>query len=148
MGNDEALVCGPMETLNRRENDLLWTAHERLHFAHEKAHQREHELADEAVNKADLALNIRLASMNEFREQLRTQAADFVTREHADACHKEINRRIDEMAKQRQQQVDMLQSEIDSLSTWKSGIEGRIIGIGAMVGFVVVIITIAVRFIP
>lgn len=67
-----------------RERALHVTAHEAAHAANERAtqaaliaHAKEHELEAMARDKAEAAVNLRLAAMNEVREQLKEQTATF-----------------------------------------------------------------------
>lgn len=66
-------------------------AHEREHVAH----QHEHVLTEDALKKAATHIDQRLAAMNEFREQLRDQAATFVRRELMDAEFKALAARLE-----------------------------------------------------
>lgn len=68
----------------QREIELWKTYHERDHRTHLEAHVREHDQTEEALIKAATALEKRLEGMNEFREQLKTQAATFITRDMFD----------------------------------------------------------------
>ena len=46
-----------------------------------EAHRREHGMLDDVLQKAEVTMDRRLEGMNEFREELRKQAANFATRE-------------------------------------------------------------------
>ena len=48
-------------------------------------------------DRSHVALEQRLESMNEFREQLRSQAVTFMTREVYDANHKLLQAQVDEL---------------------------------------------------
>lgn len=73
----------------------VMAAHAREHQLHEQAHVREHEMATIALNKAEDSMNRRLEGMNEFREQLNSQAAYFVTREAFERYIKENELKTD-----------------------------------------------------
>jgi hypothetical protein len=53
-------------------------AHEKLHDAHSVAHDQRHLSEHQALVAATSSMDKRLDQMNEFREQLRDQAANFV----------------------------------------------------------------------
>jgi len=67
-------------------------AHEQQHQAHKEIHDVEKENLD----KASIALDRRLEGMNEFRNQLRDQAAKFVDRELDVAQNNAMEKRIDQ----------------------------------------------------
>jgi len=52
------------------------------------------ESTKEAVLKAELEMNRRLNSMNEFREQLKDQGFTFLTRAEYDLMHKALNEKV------------------------------------------------------
>jgi hypothetical protein len=69
----------------KKDLELWKNYHERDHATHLEAHIREHAATEEALNKAAAAMEKRLEGMNEFRDQLKTQAASFITRDVFDA---------------------------------------------------------------
>ena len=64
--------------ITRREAQQLWDAHRELHASHEKAHDTEHAMTEQALDKAVNSMDRRLEGMNEFRSTLRDQATTFV----------------------------------------------------------------------
>lgn len=60
-------------------------AHIEEHRIHELAHDREHLTTEQAIKTATITLDKRLDGMNEFRDQLRDQAATFIRREQLEA---------------------------------------------------------------
>ena len=52
-----------------------------------------------AMDKAETVMNIRLDSMNEFREQLSDQASSFLTRDNYEANHKLLETKIESLQK-------------------------------------------------
>lgn len=66
------------------KEDERWRAHRREHDIHENAHRREHEQYKERVQAASNTMELRLAGMNEFREQLTAERATYVTRRELD----------------------------------------------------------------
>lgn len=80
--------------VTRRESEAAWAAHHREHDIHERSHAVEHQMTQDALNKADLALERRLEGMNEFRAQLEKQAGAFLTREVFDGYSKEQAEKI------------------------------------------------------
>ena len=66
------------EPVTRREVEMRWAAHGDLHGAHERAHDREHAMTAEALDKAVQSMDRRLEGMNEFRASLKDQAGTFV----------------------------------------------------------------------
>lgn len=120
----------------RREVELWEKAHTREHETHGLSHDREHLYTQKAIEKAETALSIRLEGMNAIREQLRDQASSFVTREVAEVQHSAIATRLDH-----------LRNRLDAMDTWRSGVEGRTLGIAAAVGAIVVGINVVLHFI-
>lgn len=110
-------------------------AHEREHTQHEKEHERDHHATEQAITVAVAALDKRLDSMNEFRAALTSQQATFVRREMLDQYRSEQDKKHDEQA-----------AQINELRRNHATEQGRILGISAAFGVVVIIISIALRF--
>lgn len=112
------------EYRTREESDLMWEAHEKHHIleneldtkdfsvvnirmedfriAHEKvhdihshAHDREHEMTNLAITKAAQSMDVRLESMNEFRDQLTVQSQTFLTREVFEKYTQDFDAKMD-----------------------------------------------------
>ena len=123
--------------VSRREFELWCSYHMREHQTHGESHDREHELTTQAITKADTALEKRLESMNEFRASLKDQSAAFLTRDVYEVQHSDLARRLDNIAER-----------LQMAERWEAGINGRTIGVSAAVGIAVVIITLALKFVP
>lgn len=70
-------------------------AHEQVHRIHEIAHEREHNMTNTALTKAEESMNQRLEGMNQFREQLNAQTQNFVTREVFEKYTKDLDVKMD-----------------------------------------------------
>lgn len=68
-------------TATQRELELLLNSHEKEHILAKESHEKVHEMESLALIKAEIQMSHRLESMNEFREQLNSQAATFLTRD-------------------------------------------------------------------
>lgn len=68
---------------------------ERTAIAHALAHEREHASTQLAIDKATIAMDRRLDGMNQFRDQLRDQAGQFLHRDTYDQSHTDVLRRIE-----------------------------------------------------
>jgi hypothetical protein len=88
---------------------------ERLLAEHDKATALQFRNASIALEKAEKALTDRLAGMNEFRDQLREQAAQFATT-------KEVNAKF-----------DAVDARLKGIENFRSNMEGRLYMIGAAV---------------
>lgn len=92
--------------------------------------------AKEATDKANSAMDKRLDHMNEFRDQLRDQAAKFVTRDLVDE-------RIVALEKLLNGKTDSNGERIGRLETKGSNLDGRFWAIGAVVIVVNLLIAVA-----
>jgi hypothetical protein len=111
---------------------------------------------DRAVDLAQAGVNQRLEGMNEFREQLRSQAATFVTSTEieakmntANATHAEQDRRL-QLLEQNKLNVtahDTLEKRIQVLEQNIANLEGRFWAISVGFGVVTLAINIALHFI-
>ncbi len=79
-----------------------------------------------AIDKAEDALNLRLANMNEVREQLQTQAGTFITRDRADT------------------RADAMAHRIEGLEKVNANLAGRLTMLGTAIGAIVIITNIAI----
>lgn len=105
-----------------------WATHTHEHKSHAVAHDREHQATKEAIGKAEESMERRLTGMNEFRDALRDQASNFVTRDMLALEGKDTDRRL-----------SMLESNANTA-------RGYILGVGAALGILVIIVNIALRF--
>lgn len=69
-------------------------AHEEVHRIHEAAHEREHQMTNIALTKAEESMNQRLEGMNQFREQLNSQTQSFVTRDTFDKYTRDMESKM------------------------------------------------------
>ena len=124
-----------------REQDLRWAnhlrvheletanltnareSHEREHFAHVSAHDREHVMTGVAITTATGALDKRLEGMNEFRGTLRDQQSTFLRREQYEA------------------QAGAMLERVINLEKSNVKVEGRSLGQGTIVGLIVGAVT-------
>ncbi len=85
----------------------------------------------EAIQKAEDSMNKRLLAMNEFRDQLASQAATFATREALDAASKQlsvlIDRNREDLAEQRgvYLRVAAFDAALKELTTWRTKVDVR-----------------------
>lgn len=77
-----------------------------LRALHDIAHAREHELNDRAVDKNSETLNGRLATMNEFRHQIESERATYITGPLLDSELRRLTEAIEQNAKLRTSQLD------------------------------------------
>ena len=82
-----------------------------------------------AQEKADQKMESRLQGMNEFREQLKTQASTFMSRDFYDARHSE------------------LQKQVDDLRLNRANLEGKASQQSVMIAFLIAIAGIAISVI-
>ena len=87
-------------------------------------------MSDDSVGKAQVAMERRLESMNEFRAQLNKQTETFATKEMLYA------------------KIDALEKSIAELQKSKSNLDGRFWAIGAGLALVFTLVNVALRFIP
>lgn len=87
-------------TAHFREHELSDSQRAQLVRAYDNAlaqavvsHQREHQLGQVAIEKAEEAINRRLETMNDFRAQLTEQQATFLARETFDSYVKDSDRK-------------------------------------------------------
>lgn len=133
-------------------------AHDIKHEAHTREHQliethwlslvaAEHDarlIAEEAVEKArQIQFNEyerRLDNLNHAHQQAVEAAAKTVPREMFEASQSAMEAKYDVA-------LSDLNKTADSLSNWRSGVEGRIIGISAAIGIAVIVINLGLRLV-
>lgn len=93
-----------------------------------------------AISKAEQATTIRFESVNEFRAQMGDASARFATREYVDA-------KLDSIARSMGDQARASEKRLNSLEESRAQAEGRLWGVTLVVGAVVTIINIALRFV-
>jgi hypothetical protein len=117
-----------------------------LAAAHQTAHEREHEMSTLAVTKANDVLEARLAAMNQFREQLRDQAATFVRRDLMDSAINSVEALIVGLGTQIETKIKQNSDRIALLERKEANMAGRLTALGIGVTFVVIAINIILRF--
>lgn len=123
----------------RRLIDSLVASSQQLDRAHSEAHTREHVMNDQAIVKAYETMEKRLESMNEFRDQLRDQAATFVRREVLDTAMTGLTQRIEKSE-------DVFENRIARLELANANMTGRLTALGIAMGIIVVVVNVALRF--
>lgn len=123
-----ALAIDKADSSQRAALKAALDDHHREHSVHEAAHEREHSMNAEAVRVADTAMTARLASLNEFREQLRDQAKTFASTERVDAFMKENDRRITDTLITTQAWYENNRQRIESLEKGDVKSEGKGMG--------------------
>jgi len=69
----------------RERLDLIWSNHEREHAAHDKAHEREHNFAQDAIDKAAEMAKTNKADANEWRATMTDRETKFATKDDVGA---------------------------------------------------------------
>jgi chromosome segregation ATPase len=106
-----------------------------LAAAHQSAHEREHEMNTLAVTKAQEVMENRLASMDQFREQLRDQAGTFVRRDLMDSEISVVEAKVRQNA-----------DRISALERKEANLAGRFTALGIGIGLVVIVVNVLLRF--
>ena len=116
----------------------------------------ERALREQAVAYIDKALQLqaseyerRLDDLNHAHAQAVEAQAKTVPREMFDQYVKETAAReqalIAAQSDKSATQVEAINARVDELVQWRSGIEGRLIGISAVIGIVVIVVNILIR---
>ena len=92
------------------------------------------ENAQTAINKAERTMNERLASMNEFRDTLRDQAAKFATL-----------LQVDDKLHGVEKSEEAIEKRLTELERWKNNMQGRMWAIPVLVGVFVFLLTQVMR---
>ncbi len=116
-----------------RERIIHAGAHEREHTGH----QREHALANLAIEKAESATDKRFASTNAYREQINDMIRNLASRELVDGLVKDVDRRFEEQRKDTERRHEELRHAIATLERTDVKAEGRGLGQGAVVAYIV-----------
>lgn len=87
-----------LQMINQRFNDLNRLLDER-HQNGQRALDAARDAEQREINRTNSEIATRFESVNEFREQLREQAATFTTRNESDAAHRELRALMDAMDK-------------------------------------------------
>ncbi len=105
-----------------KERSIHAEAHERDHAGH----QREHGLNNLAIDKAEQANDKRFTATNGYREQIDAVVRTLASKDALDAIEKELDRRFEDM-----------RTAISILERTDVKAEGRGIGQGSMVAYIV-----------
>ena len=129
---------------HRTAHDAAHASHEKLHDAFSEAHKQQHAAESDAVMAATSAMDRRLDSMNEFRDQLRDQAATFIRREQLDSFIAQYERAHDEVVQAIRTEREERRSQEAAHALIHRGEEGVKRGMSASVAIIVGAITLAV----
>ena len=104
-----------------------------------KAHEKEHESLQRAIDTAVETLDFRLSEMNQFRQQIQEERGAFTTKVEAESHNRELEGKIETNAK-----------AVSALELAKSNMDGRIWMAGALItgasGIFALLISLAIRF--
>ncbi len=115
------------------EREIHAKAHEKEH----DGHQREHGLNNLAIDKAESANDKRFSSTNAYREQLNEMIRQLAPKEALDVFVKDVDRRFEESRKDRERRHEELRHAISALERTDVKAEGKGIGQGAVVAYIV-----------
>ncbi len=121
-----------------RERNIHADAHDREHLGH----LREHGLNNLAIEKAESATDKRFASTNAFREQLNDMIRQLAPKETLDVFTKEVDRRFEDARKDTERRHEELRQAITTLERTDVKAEGKGIGQGAMIAYIVTAISV------
>lgn len=110
-------------------------ADERIRHAHEVAHTREHELTEINRKETKTELKEKLLDMNEFRNQLKDQAATFVQGETVRAWIAVVADRLDKV----EDTLQLMRGErggVDSTIKWIIAGVGLLSSLGLITGLI------------
>jgi hypothetical protein len=116
--------------------------HEKLHEAHASAHEQRHEAEYKALVAATSAMDRRLDQMNEFREQLRDQAASFVRQENFDTFKDERRHALTALDASIDVRIDSLTKLIQTEREERRATEGVKRGMSATTAIIVTAISV------
>lgn len=108
-----------------RKNDLHWFAH-----------GREHELLAQQVITTEKALDIRLESMNAFRQQISDQAHTFVARDSLDSREQLIK-----------DDAGRLDDRLGKIERWQAAVDAKFWALGVGFSIFVVALNLITRYI-
>ncbi len=129
----EGLAVTTALRADSNERRIHADAHDREHHGH----QREHGLNNLAIDKAESATDKRFASSNAFREQLNDVIRSLAPKETLEVFIKDVDRRFEESRKDRERRHEELRLAITTLERTDVKAEGKGIGQGATVAYIV-----------
>lgn len=112
-------------------------SHESIHDVTARAHHDQHAAEQRAVEAAVKAMDRRLDSMNEFRDQLRDQAATFIRREQLESFIGQYERAHDEVLALIQTEREERRKNESDHALIHSGSEGVKKGMSQTTGIIV-----------
>ncbi len=115
------------------ERKIHSEAHDREH----SGHQREHGLNNQAIDKAEAATDKRFATTNAYREQISDMIRSLASRDSVEVITKDVDRRFEEARKDRERRHEELRLAIITLERTDVKAEGRGLGQGAVVAYIV-----------
>jgi len=104
---------------------------------HQAAHDREHATQEKNDIKDEAKLEIRLAGMNEIREQLNMQAATFVRADNVDNRFTALQERMEQGDKNLGGRMDTIIGRLDAVDKTLASTSGRSGGSAATVSYIV-----------
>jgi len=99
--------------------------------------------ADKALSLAKSDMNIRLESMNEFREELRRVQGTFVNAEKLEAATKEVANKVELAKSSALAESRALADRIGKLELIRASVDGKMIGVILVIS---VIVQVIIRF--
>ena len=123
-------------------NDVVSLRHyvEVLIEQYKEAHKREHELIAENVSQTKENLDIRLKSMNEFREQILDERGKLVNVDKFDLNLQALNKLMETHFESNQIRISTLEKIIANLS-------GRWTATTAVIGILLLVLQIVLKFV-
>lgn len=134
----EALAVTTALRADSNERKIHTEAHDREH----SSHMREHSLNNLAIDKAESANDKRFSSTNAYREQLNDVIRQLAPKETLEVFIKDVDRRFEESRKDRERRHEELRQAITTLERTDVKAEGRGIGQGAMIAYIVTAISV------
>jgi len=107
-----------------------------------RAHAREHELYSETLRAAKAAVDIRLESMNELREQINSERGRYETKDAADMARL----RTDERGQRFQERMNIMEQDITAMKGRHEGSRTATIMWIAGVGVFFTLVQILLKF--
>ena len=103
-----------------------------------KAHNKEHEMLQAAIDRAVAELNRRLEEMNQFRAQIQEERSEFIPKSEYESRHRELLNKMDAG-------FDSLDKRVKLIELAKSNMDGRVV---VVLGGITVLINLAFHFWP
>jgi chromosome segregation ATPase len=115
-------------------------------------HNREHQMIQDAVAKAEQSVNVRLEGMNELRAQINSERGSYLSRAEYDAKHEALAHAVDALERSMIAKIDnaerTLASRIASLENAQANMAGRLWAVGVGLTIMVVVINVALKLAP